>query len=83
MNLATAPLLAAAVSLIFAATACSSLAIVENSANAVTIRYGATDGIDDATELARKACAVHHQSARLRTTSNFGLIERFAHFDCV
>jgi hypothetical protein len=47
------------------------------------VRYSSMDGIDQATQLAQKACAVHHKIARLRNTANFGLNERYGHFDCV
>ena len=63
--------------------ACSGPAIVESSATAVTIRYGAVDGIDEASALAGNLCAAHHKTARLRNTANFGLTDRYAHFDCV
>jgi len=63
--------------------ACSGPAIVESSATAVTIRYGAADGIDEARALAEKICASHHKTAQLRTTANFGLTDRYAHFDCI
>jgi hypothetical protein len=66
-----------------AITACSGLAVVESSATAVTVRYSSLDGIDDATQLAQKACAVHGKTARLRNTANFGLSERYGHFDCI
>jgi hypothetical protein len=69
--------------LILALPACSGTAIVESSATAVTVRYGSLDGIDEATQLAQKACAVHRKTARLRATANFGLSERYGHFDCV
>jgi hypothetical protein len=69
--------------LILAMTACSGLAIVESSATAVTVRYGSLEGIDEATQLAQKACAVHRKTARLRTTASFGLSDRYGHFDCV
>jgi hypothetical protein len=62
---------------------CSGAAIVESSATAVTVRYGAVGGIDEATELARQACAAHHKTAQLRNTANFGLSDRYAHFDCI
>ena len=63
--------------------ACSGPTVIENSATAVTVRYGATDGIDDATALAQRACAAHNKTARLRNTANFGLTDRYAHFDCI
>jgi hypothetical protein len=69
--------------LILTMTACSSTAIVESSATAVTVRYGSLDGIEEATQLAKKACAVHRKTARLRNTANFGLSERYGHFDCI
>jgi hypothetical protein len=63
--------------------ACSAPAVVENSATAVTVRYSSLDGIDEATQLAQKACAAHSKTARLRNTANFGLNDRYGHFDCV
>ena len=69
--------------LILAMAACSGTAIVESSATAVTVRYGGMDGIDEATQLAQKACAVYRKTARLRNTANFGLSERYGHFDCI
>jgi hypothetical protein len=50
---------------------------------AVTVRYTGMDGIEEATQLAQKACALHHKTARLRNTANFGLSEHYGHFDCV
>jgi hypothetical protein len=70
-------------SLVLAMAACSGLAIVESSATAVTVRYSSLEGIDEATQVAQKACAVHRKTARLRTTANFGLSERYGHFDCI
>ena len=70
-------------SLLVAPAACSGLAVVESSATAVTVRYGSLDGIDEVTQLAQKACGGHRKTARLRNTANFGLIDRYAHFDCV
>lgn len=75
--------LLAIASTLVAVAACSGPAVVESSATAVTVRYGSMDGIDEATQLALKACAIHHKAARLRNTANFGLSEHYAHFDCV
>jgi hypothetical protein len=75
--------LRAAAPLLIALVACSGPAVIESSATAVTVRYTSMDGIDEATQLAQRACAVHHKTARLRTTANFGLTERYGHFDCV
>ena len=69
--------------LLAAATACTGPALVESSATAATVRYGSLDGIDEATQLSQRACAAHRKSARLRNTANFGLTDRYAHFDCV
>jgi len=69
--------------LLSAVAACSAPAVVESSATAVTVRYGSLDGIEEATQLAQKTCAVHRKTARLRDTANFGLSERYGHFDCI
>jgi hypothetical protein len=50
-------------------TAGSGLAVVESSATAITVRYGSLDKIDQATQLAQKACAVHRKTARLSNTA--------------
>jgi len=69
---------------LLALAGCSGPALVESSATAVTVRYDCVvHSIDDATQLAQKACALHHKTARLRNTANFGLSERYGHFDCV
>jgi hypothetical protein len=75
--------LLAVASMLAGVAGCSRPAVVESSATAVTVRYGSMDGIDEATQLALKACAIHHKTARLRSTANFGLSERYGHFDCV
>ena len=72
-----------AASLLAAAAACSGPALVESSPAAATVRYGSLDGIDGATKIAQRACAAHGKSARLRNTADFGLTDRYAHFDCV
>ena len=69
---------------LFILAGCSGPTVVESSATAVTVRYDSVvHSIDDATQLAQKACALHHKTARLRNTANFGLSERYGHFDCV
>jgi hypothetical protein len=72
-----------AASLLLVAAACSGPAIIEGSASAVTVRYGSMDGIEAATQLAEKTCALHGKTARLRNTANFGLTDRYAHFECI
>jgi hypothetical protein len=66
--------------------ACDPVQIVEGSDTHVSIRYdGVTNGLDEATQLAQKACAEHGRAARLRRTyyEGLGVGERFAFFDCV
>ncbi len=65
---------------------CTGPTLVENSPSAVTVHYdGVVTTLDDATALARKACAEHGRTARLRkvTYQGLGLGERWAHFDCI
>ena len=65
---------------------CDPVQVVEGSASHVSIRYdGVANGLDEATTLARKACAAHGKTAKLRKTyhEGLGLGERFAFFDCV
>jgi hypothetical protein len=66
--------------------ACDPVQIVEGSDTHVSIRYdGVINGLDEATQLAQKACAEHGRAARLRRTyyEGLGVGERFAFFDCV
>jgi hypothetical protein len=66
--------------------ACDPVQIVEGSDSHVSIRYdGVMNGLDQATELAKKACAEHGRAAKLRRTyyEGLGAGERFAFFDCV
>jgi len=59
-------------------------AVVENSAAAVTVRYdGIVNKIDDATQVAQKACASHDKIARLRKVNDEGIGQHFGHFDCI
>lgn len=67
-------------------TACDPVQIVEGSDTHVSVRYdGAMNGLDQATELARRACAEHGKAAVLRKAyhEGLGIGERFAFFDCV
>ena len=58
--------------------------VVENSAEAVTVRYdGIVNNIDDATQVAQKVCASHDKIARLRKVNDEGLGQHFGHFNCV
>jgi hypothetical protein len=65
-----------------AINACSGLAVVEGSAAAVTVRYG-IDQEKDAMQLAQQLCGIRQKTARLRNSANFGLTERYGHFDCI
>ncbi len=65
---------------------CDPVQIIEGSDTHVSIRYdGVMNGLDQATELARRSCAQHGKTARLRKTyyEGLGAGERFAFFDCV
>jgi hypothetical protein len=65
---------------------CDPVQIVEGSATHVSIRYdGVMNGLDEATQLAQKACAAHGRTAKLRKTyyEGLGAGERFAFFDCI
>ncbi len=66
--------------------ACDAVQIAEGSDTHVSVRYdGMMNGLDQATQLAQKACAEHGKTAKLRKTyyEGLGAGERFAFFDCV
>jgi len=65
---------------------CDPVQVVEGDETHVSIRYdGIANGLDEATQLAQKACAEHGRTAKLRRTyhEGLGVGERFAFFDCV
>ena len=67
-------------------TACDAVQIVENADTHVSVRYdGIMNGLDQATELAKRACAAHGRTAKLQKVyyQGLGAGERFAFFDCV
>ena len=71
---------------IAALAGCSGPESLEDSPQAGTGRYAAVvHGLDDATRLARQACARHGKVAKLRKVDfeGLGVGERFAHFDCI
>ena len=58
--------------------------IVQNTATTVAVRYdGIANDIDDAKQVAEKACAARGKTARLNRVSNQGLGQRYGYFDCV
>jgi hypothetical protein len=66
--------------------ACDAVQIVENADTHVSVRYdGIMNGLDQATELAKRACAGHGKTAKLQKVyyEGLGAGERFAFFDCV
>ncbi len=66
--------------------ACDAVQIVESADTHVSVRYdGIMNGLDQATELAKKACAAHGRTAKLQKVyyEGLGAGERFAFFDCV
>jgi hypothetical protein len=76
----------AALSALLLLTACDAVQIIEGSDTHVSIRYdGIMNGLDQATELAKTACAAHGKTAKLRNTyyEGLGAGERFAFFYCV
>jgi hypothetical protein len=74
------------VAVLLALAGCDPVQIIEGSDTHVSIRYdGVMNGLDQATELAKRACAEHGKTARLRQAyhEGLGIGERFAFFDCV
>jgi len=66
------------------ACGCSGMKVEESTAQAVSIRYdGVIETIEDATEVARRACARYGETVHLRTINEVTTFERYAHFDCV
>jgi hypothetical protein len=66
--------------------ACDAVQVVEGTDTHVSIRYdGMMNGLDRATQLARKFCAAHGKTAKLRKTyyEGLGAGERFGFFDCI
>jgi hypothetical protein len=66
-------------------TACDPVQIVEGTDTHVSVRYdGVMNGLDQATQLAQKACAGYGKTAKLRKSyyEGLGAGERFAFFDC-
>jgi hypothetical protein len=77
---------AASVTVLLLLAACDPVQVIEGSDSHVSVRYdGVMNGLDQATELATKACAAHGRTAKLRKTyqEGLGVGERFAFFDCV
>ena len=67
-----------------AACGCSGMKVEESTRQAVSIRYdGVVETLEDATEVARKACARYGETVHLRTINEVTTFERYAHFDCV
>jgi hypothetical protein len=66
-------------------TACSAApTVVENTATEVAVRYdGLVNKLDDAKQVAQKACAGHNKVARLRKVDDLGIGQHFGYFDCI
>jgi hypothetical protein len=65
---------------------CDAVQIIENRNDHVSVRYdGLMNGLDAATELAKRACASHGRTAKLQRVyyEGLGAGERFAFFECV
>ena len=74
-----------ALSLLLTLTACTSVpTVVRNTDTEVAVRYdGIVNGIDDAKQIAEKACAARNKTARLRRISDKGLGQHYGYFECV
>jgi hypothetical protein len=58
--------------------------IVENTATEVAVRYdGIVNKIDDAKQVAQRACAAKDKIAKLRKVDDQGLGQHFGYFDCI
>jgi hypothetical protein len=70
---------------LLALTACSATpTVVENSATSVAVRYdGIVNKLEDAKQVAQRACAAHDKIARLRKVNDEGVGQHFGYFDCV
>jgi hypothetical protein len=70
---------------LLALTACTATpTVVENTAAEVAVRYdGIVNKLDDAKQVAQRACATHDKIARLRKVDDQGLGQHFAYFDCI
>ena len=70
---------------LLALTACTSTpTIVENSPTEIAVRYdGIVNKLDDAKQLAQRACAAKDKIARLRKVSDEGIGQHFGYFDCI
>jgi len=70
--------------LVVLSTCTSTPTIVQNTDTAVAVRYdGIVNGIDDAKQVAEKACAFRGKTARLRRVSDQGLGLHYGYFDCI
>ena len=64
--------------------ACSSMKIVEDTPESVSIRYdGVASSLDDATAEANRLCAAHGKIAKLREADRKAALESYAHYYCV
>ena len=70
---------------LLALTACTSTPkVVENTDTEVAVRYdGIVNKIDDAKQMAERACAAKDKIARLRKVDDEGLGQHFGYFDCI
>ena len=73
----------AALSALVVLSACTSTpTVVRSTDTEVAVRYdGIVNGIDDAKQMAEKACAARSKTARLRRVSDQGLGQHYGYFD--
>jgi hypothetical protein len=63
--------------------ACAQQEVLEDSPTSVSIRYGGTTTLDDATAAANRLCAAYGKIAQLRSSDTKGVLEHYANFNCV
>jgi hypothetical protein len=63
---------------------CSGMEVLDDSPVSVSFRYdGVSATMDDVTAAANRLCAAHGKIAQLRSSETKGVIEHYAHFNCV
>jgi hypothetical protein len=63
--------------------ACSRMDVLEDTPTSVSLRFGGTTTADDALAEANRLCAAHGKIAQVRSSETKGVLERYAHFNCV
>ncbi len=77
------PLRIFAVAVVAGLAACSQMEVLQDTPTSVSLRYGGTATLDDVTAAADRLCAAHGKIAQLRSSETKGVLEHYAHFNCV